>query len=201
MKKTIFVLICAALMAAGCKKGAQDVNAGNSGMDTYDPNGPGDNGGTGADSETRRTEVATGQMRDLLLALTRVHFAFDSSDLTSDARDALAEAAQSLQELSDVELYVDGHTDEAGTTEYNMSLGERRSSAVVNYLSSLGVAKSRLHIVSFGEEKPLADGAGEMANAKNRRVDYRLLKGNVEFVLEEGTPVVGKETTDESPDA
>jgi peptidoglycan-associated lipoprotein len=122
----------------------------------------------------------------LLLALKRVHFAFDSSILESNSKRALDDAAEKLRSMTEVDLYVDGHTDERGTTEYNMSLGERRARTVVDYLKSSGVETNRLSIVSFGEEKPMANGAGEREYALNRRVEYRLMRGKVQFVLEEG---------------
>lgn len=134
----------------------------------------------------KRKEVAVGQMRDLLLALKRVHFAFDSSTLAASSKSALDNAAEKLRSMNDVELYVDGHTDDRGTTEYNMSLGERRAKTVVEYLGRLGVQKNRLNIVSFGEENTLSSGSGDRDHAMNRRVEYRIMKGDVEFVLEDG---------------
>jgi peptidoglycan-associated lipoprotein len=186
MKKNIWIVLSVVLAAVACKKGAQDIDTGGSGLDMYDPDGQDD-----ASVGGPRTEEATGAMRDLILALRRVHFAFDVSSLTDDARDALTEAASSLNmpELSDVQLWVDGNTDERGTTEYNMSLGERRGQTVVKYLVSLGVDEKRLHVVSYGEENPLVSGSSEHAHAKNRRVDFRLKRGDVEFVLNEGQPV------------
>ncbi len=190
MKKGIWLALCIAFALAGCKKGAQDVNTGGSNLDTYDQEGKDKDGSSsGADGASKQT--ATGDMKDLILALRRVHFAFDVSSLTDAAKDALTEAASKLNlpELKDVELYVDGNTDERGTTEYNMSLGEKRGQTVVTYLKSLGVDEARLHVVSYGEENPLASGGSASALAKNRRVDFRLYKGSIEFVLEEGEPV------------
>ncbi len=130
-------------------------------------------------------QVAEGEMRELLLTLHRVHFSFNASTLAPPARDALEEASEKLSKLPDVALFVDGHTDERGTTEYNLSLGDRRAQTVVNFLTNLGIEKERLTHVSFGEEKPMSPGKAEMAHAKNRRVDFRLMKGDIQFVLEE----------------
>lgn len=134
-----------------------------------------------------RVEKAEGDMLDVLIALRRVHFAFDSSELSEDSRAALAEAGKKLATRPDVHLYVDGHADERGTGEYNIALGERRARAVVEYLTRMGVSPDNLHAVSFGEEKPIAAGSDSMAHAKNRRVDFRLMRGDVRLVIEEGT--------------
>lgn len=131
--------------------------------------------------EPSGSKDAEGEARAALLALERVHFEFDSSDLTEDSRNALTEAAANLTKLEGVELYVDGHADSAGTTEYNLQLGEQRAVAVKNFLSRLGVDPATLHVVSFGEEKPLEEGSE--VNAKNRRVDFRLMEGDIELVI------------------
>ncbi|MCA9583413.1 MAG: OmpA family protein, partial [Myxococcales bacterium] len=77
-------------------------------------------------------QEATGELRDALIALEKVHFALNSSDLPQESRDALAEAAPKLQR-NGVDLHVDGHTDERGTEEYNAALGQERATAVVDY--------------------------------------------------------------------
>ena len=142
-----------------------------------------------ASPEVKQTQVAEGEIKELMLALKRVHFPFDASSLTNEAKAALDEAAEKLRNLTEIELYVDGHTDDRGTTEYNMSLGERRAETVVNYLNNSGVEKNRLTVVSFGEEQPLASGSNAVANAENRRVDFRLMKGDIQFVLEDSSLV------------
>lgn len=133
--------------------------------------------------EPSSSKEAEGEARDALLALQRVHFEFDSSELTQESRDALTEAATNLKALKGVELYVDGHADSAGTTEYNLQLGEQRAVAVKKFLARLGVDPATLHVVSFGEEKPLEEGSE--VNAKNRRVEFRLMEGDIELVIKE----------------
>ena len=138
-------------------------------------------------AKPQKIQVAKGEVRELLLALQRVHFGFDASTLSIPARDALDEASQKLKTHPEISLFVDGHTDTRGTTEYNLSLGERRAQTVVDYLYALGVEKERLRHVSFGEEMTLEQGGSELAHAMNRRVDFRVMKGDIQFVLEEGT--------------
>ncbi len=137
----------------------------------------------------RAKEKADADMRDALLALQRVHFAFDSSELNEDSRTALGEAAQKLIPRIKVHLYVEGHADAAGETEYNLTLGEKRAKAVSGYLEKMGVAADRLHIVSYGEEVPLKGGESADAMAANRRVDFKLMRGDVELVLEDSAPI------------
>jgi len=179
MKKAVVFLFFAMLIVAQCNKNKQQVvNApGNENTQTQ---------ATKVAPKPARTEVATGEMKDLLLALKRVHFAFDSSTLAPEARKALDEAAEKLRTNPQVELWVDGHSDERGTTEYNMSLGERRAQTVLDYLKNLGIEAPRLSAVSFGEEKPLVDKPTDDAYARNRRVEFRLMRGDVQLVLEEG---------------
>ena len=174
MYRLFIMILCVAVLAMGCNKNKQDVADGSDGVGTM--------------PTPDKTEMASGDLRDILLALKRIHFAFDSSELTEEAREALAEAAVRLM-VNDVRLYVDGHSDARGTTEYNMSLGERRARKVVDYLHRAGVEKVRLTIVSFGEEKPLEEGLSDEAHALNRRVDFRMMRGTIEFVLETGVPV------------
>ena len=99
-----------------------------------------------------------------------VYFDFDQSALTPPTRELLARHATRLTSNS-VLVRLEGHADELGTREYNMALGERRAEAVRNYLTSLGVLRSRITIVSYGEEKPESLGSSEAARAKNRRVE------------------------------
>lgn len=138
--------------------------------------------GSDGDAQTERAE---GELREVLITLRRVHFQLDSTELTEDSRAALSEAGPKLARHPEVHLYVDGHADERGTEEYNVALGERRARVVADYLARLGVAQDNLHIVSFGEGKPLVNQSDSVAMAKNRRVDFRLMRGDIQLVVEE----------------
>lgn len=178
MKRWTILLIGLAVGMTGCAKKNQEV------FDINDIPLPLPQAET-KKQEQPKVQVATGEMKEILLTLKRVHFSFDASTLETPARDALDEASAKMAKLPDVSLYVDGHTDERGTTEYNLSLGERRAQTVVSYLTNLGVETNRLNYVSFGEEMPLSQGSSEVDHAQNRRVDFRLFKGDIEFVLED----------------
>lgn len=101
-----------------------------------------------------------------------IHFAFDSSELSSMAMTLLKEKAEFLKNNTGVSVTIEGHCDERGTTEYNLALGERRAQSAKNYLVNLGISASRLNTVSYGEERPLDPGHGESAWQKNRRAHF-----------------------------
>lgn len=107
-----------------------------------------------------------------LRAITTFYFEFDSSELKPEAMRALDAHAKVLK-ATGVRVVLEGHTDERGTREYNMALGERRASAVQRYLSMQGVAPAQLELVSYGEERPVALGSEEQSWAQNRRVELR----------------------------
>lgn len=100
-----------------------------------------------------------------------VHFDFDSDAIRSDAANVLNQHAQFLTSNQGAKVMVAGHTDERGSREYNMSLGERRAAAVRAYLTSKGVNASSIEITSYGEEQPVATGSGEAAWSQNRRAE------------------------------
>ena len=183
MKTTFLILICVGVLAVGCKKNKQAVENASSSDDMSSSD---DSDRLSRAPEAKNTQVAQGEMKELLLALRRVHFPFDSTTLGNNAKSALDDAAEKLRSITNVDLYVDGHTDERGTTEYNMSLSERRAHSVVGYLKNSGVDPNRLSVVSFGEDKPMAEGGGRQQHAMNRRVEFRLMRGDVQFVLEDG---------------
>ena len=99
----------------------------------------------------------------------RVFFAFDSSALDSEARTTLERQAFFLRKYPSTSVTVEGHCDERGTREYNLALGERRASAVKDYLVSLGIDPSRLSTISYGKERPVNPASTEQAWAENRR--------------------------------
>jgi peptidoglycan-associated lipoprotein len=113
------------------------------------------------------------KLQDAVAAAGNVfYFEFDSSTLTAQARGAL-DAHAALLGTSDRSVRLDGHTDERGTRDYNMALGERRANAVRDYMAGSGVASYRVESVSYGEEQPIAFGSGESNWTQNRRVELK----------------------------
>ena len=98
-----------------------------------------------------------------------VLFPYDSYELDDEARTILGKQAAWLGRYTNVNVTVEGHTDERGTREYNLALGERRAVAAKNFLAAQGVNSSRMTTISYGKERPAVDGADEAAWAQNRR--------------------------------
>ncbi|MBP2684012.1 MAG: peptidoglycan-binding outer rane lipoprotein Pal, OmpA family [Deltaproteobacteria bacterium] len=103
-----------------------------------------------------------------------VQFDFDKSEVREDGRRKSAVVADYLKKHPQAKIQIEGHCDDRGTAEYNLALGERRATAVMTYIVSLGVPKAALSTVSFGKEKPLDPGHNEEAWAKNRRAHFVL---------------------------
>jgi peptidoglycan-associated lipoprotein len=99
----------------------------------------------------------------------RVFFDFDSIQIGSDARATLEQQSVWLRQNADVLVWVEGHADERGTREYNLALGERRASAIRDYLVALGVEQNRIKTRSFGKERPVDPSSSNDAWNKNRR--------------------------------
>jgi peptidoglycan-associated lipoprotein len=104
--------------------------------------------------------------------LSTVYFEYDSFNLTSDAKSALNAAAQWLKANPSAQIQVEGHTDERGTTEYNLALGERRAGAVKDFLVMAGVPAAQVSTISYGEERPVGVGSNEQAWSQNRRAEF-----------------------------
>jgi peptidoglycan-associated lipoprotein len=108
-----------------------------------------------------------------LRRLTTFYFEFDQSDLSAEARNALVVHASDLKADPNRRIRLEGHADERGTREYNLSLGERRSQAVERYLQVQGVSANQMELISYGEEMPAEAGVTEAAYSKNRRVEIK----------------------------
>ncbi len=101
-----------------------------------------------------------------------VYFEYDDSTLTPAGMKQLESLASYMQSHKDLNLNIEGHCDHRGSVEYNLALGQRRSDSVRKYLGTLNVPYTRLDSVSFGKEKPAAEGDSEASLAKNRRVEF-----------------------------
>ena len=157
-------LALAMAVAVGCSSKGGDA-AGEGAGAGVDPNAGYGAGTGGLDSGMSVDEAA-------LRAITTFYFEYDSSDLKPEAMRALDVHAKDLRSNGS-RVVLEGHTDERGTREYNMALGERRAKAVQRYLVLQGVSPAQLELVSYGEERPAAMGHDEQAWAQNRRVELR----------------------------
>jgi len=97
------------------------------------------------------------------------YFDYDKADLRPDARTALSKTADFLKNYPRFKVTIEGHCDERGSTEYNLGLGDRRASAVKQYMVSLGISADRINTVSFGKEKPFCSESNESCWQQNRR--------------------------------
>ncbi|MEG3618475.1 peptidoglycan-associated lipoprotein Pal [Magnetovibrio sp. PR-2] len=125
---------------------------------------------SGSGAGTGAASIVPGSAEDLKVNVgDRVFFAFDRYNLTAEARYTLQQQAAWMAANPAVNVAIEGHCDERGTREYNLALGERRATAVVDYLSTLGVAANRVSSISYGKERPEDPASNETAWAKNRR--------------------------------
>ena len=121
----------------------------------------------------RSTDTAPGVLPP---SQTVIYFEFDSAVLGDEAMRLVEDHATYLRANSDVRVRLGGHTDERGTREYNIALGERRAESVRRALLLRGVSRAQLRVVSYGEEQPVAFGSGETAWSQNRRVEFNYLR-------------------------
>jgi len=104
-----------------------------------------------------------------MLAGQVLHFAFDEAQLADESRQRLQHVAEAMQKHPDVAITISGNTDERGTEEYNLHLGQRRAEVAKRYLLGLGIPEARVKTVSYGKERPAESGHDEPAWAANRR--------------------------------
>ena len=165
----IFLVILALLTTASCSKKAETTTKDS----TYGSNL------SATHSEQSSSSIQQGDLeqsqsisttdsgeRVMMVMLEDIYFEFDKSTLTPQAKDALLKKAEWLNTNKDVRVIIEGHCDERGTNEYNLALGDRRAASTKTFLVDLGITPSRLTIVSFGEERPLASGHSEEAGQK-----------------------------------
>jgi peptidoglycan-associated lipoprotein len=104
--------------------------------------------------------------------LEDVYFDLDKADLSERARASLQKNADWMKKWTSTRVTVEGHADSRGTSEYNLALGERRASAVRDYVVSLGVDLARINVVSYGEERPVCSDENEACWSQNRRAHF-----------------------------
>ncbi len=108
------------------------------------------------------------------MAMQPIYFDFDKSNIRTDMITRMEHNGEYLKRNFNFNLVVEGNTDQRGTREYNLALGERRAMSAKNYLIELGVRSYRIRTLSYGEERPLFKGQTEFDFAQNRRADFIL---------------------------
>jgi peptidoglycan-associated lipoprotein len=143
------------------------------------------------------TEVASGDVQALMQSLDRVYFPIDSSVVPDDAKESVREAARILREHPDLRVYVLGFADEQGAETYNWRLGLERAHAVCALLQTERVDMNQVAVISFGEERPLVDAETQAAYSLNRRVEFRVMRGDTRITL--GAPFAPPTAGDTTP--
>lgn len=108
---------------------------------------------------------------------TAIYFDLDKSELSSDARAALAAKLPLLRANPNVRIRISGHADDRGSDEYNLALSQRRAAAAKRYLVDQGIPADRIDVAGFGEERPAMQGSGEDTWSKNRRDEFEIIVG------------------------
>lgn len=159
MRLRFLSILAAALLVTACSTTADQAGTSS-----------GEGGRSGGKAGISRADVKPGTQDDFVLNVgDQVFFDYDRYDLKSEAKSTLERQATWLKKYNNMTITVEGHADERGTREYNLALGERRASAVKDYLVSLGVKASRVETISYGKERPAVLGSNESSWAQNRR--------------------------------
>lgn len=175
MHRHLLTLLAAASLAACSSVKLDDVPVESRSGAAVVPGGAGGAAGAAgaAGSQTRVASVDVANTSTSAMSnLPRiVYFDFDSYIVKDDFRPVIEANAKVLVADRKRHLAVEGHTDDRGSSEYNLALGQRRAEAVAKSLTLLGAEASQLEPVSFGKERPAVQGDGESAWAKNRRAE------------------------------
>jgi peptidoglycan-associated lipoprotein len=174
MKRIVSValLIAGAALLAGCPKKHNVIDSPNAGSQVSgSTQGEGASTSSSALNGDAGTQGGSGTGADSPFARKVIYFDFDKSEIKPEFAAVVAAHARNLSSHPNMHMKLEGNTDERGTREYNIGLGERRAQAVRRALMLQGVAESQLTTVSFGAERPAVDGDNEAAWAQNRRVE------------------------------
>ncbi|MDM1721165.1 MULTISPECIES: peptidoglycan-associated lipoprotein Pal [Acinetobacter] len=175
VKLLVLPVLASALVMTGCanRKPATDLQAGQnpSGTTTVNTQGLSEDAALSAQNLAGASAKGVTEANKAFLAKRVVHFDYDSSELSNDDYQTLQAHAQFLMANANSKVALTGHTDERGTREYNMALGERRAKAVESFLITNGVNAGQLEAVSYGKEMPVNPGHDENAWKENRRVE------------------------------
>ena len=189
MKRFILLAASAALLAAcetaseidAIASGASGASGSSASTSASSGTSSSSSGGTSSSSSTTSSASAssdsgsssysydTDPKTALIKVGDRVLFGYDSSELDDEDRSILDNQGKFLNQNLSLKVTIEGHCDERGTREYNLALGEKRASAVKDYLISVGINSDRISVVSYGKERPQVLGSNKAAWSMNRR--------------------------------
>jgi peptidoglycan-associated lipoprotein len=170
-RNLLVVLFAATLALAGCP--SQPKKSDTPAAETAGGAGSGGGASTGGVATVNAGGGPQGAVgpEGALASQRVIYFDFDSSDIRNEYVDVIAAHGRFLAGNATVRVRLEGHTDERGSREYNIGLGERRAQTVKRALALQGVQEAQIATVSYGEERPAAAGTDEPAWSKNRRVE------------------------------
>lgn len=166
IRRLMMAVIAVALCASCAKKHKPDQGE----VLGENANGPGADASMVSDKDIGFD--AQGSDSGKIEGLNTIYFDYDKAALSADSKSKLSENAEWIKSHPNITVQIEGHTDERGSVEYNLALGERRAKSVQAYLKNLGIDGKRLSIMSYGEEKPKAQGSDESAWSQNRRANF-----------------------------
>lgn len=183
---SVVVFAASLMLIAACETSSQD-EGGGAGMGSGGASAGSAAGGGAERGAGGGLGGASGVEMRSLEALAReleevgdtVYFGFDEYVLSPESRVVVERQATLLERSPSIGIRINGHTDERGTREYNLALGDRRANAVKDYLVALGIQPSRVTTVSYGEERPAVLGSTDSAWARNRRAVTEITSGQV----------------------
>jgi peptidoglycan-associated lipoprotein len=137
-----------------------------------------------AEEERMRREAEAAARAEAMRAITApIYFEYDQAEITAESRAILDSKLPLLTANANLRIRISGHTDSRGSDEYNVALGQRRAASAKRYLTGRGIADSRIDIVSFGEERPVATGSDEGSFSQNRRGEFEITAGGDNIVI------------------
>ena len=129
------------------------------------------------EAEERALAAGVARVREALSDI--IYFEYDSNELTAQAQQSLQTKAAILRANAGLQVRVDGHADERGSTEYNLALSQRRAETVRDFLAGYGIAATRISTIPYGEERPRVEGTGESVWSQNRRAEFAVTGGEI----------------------
>ena len=173
MFQRLLALFAVAFLFAACETASDVTGDSASGSSSSSATGSASASANASESVTAPSSTTSAtQMSDaekLAQVGNTVYFGFDSAELSGKAQSTLDRQAAFLNVNPSLVIIVEGHADERGTREYNLALGDRRATAVRDYMLAKGLNSARIRTVSYGKERPAVSGSNEDAWEKNRR--------------------------------
>ena len=133
-------------------------------------------------AEAAAREAAARRAAALSTLRSTIFFDYDASDIRGDAKSQLDLKLPILRANTAIQIRVSGHADERGSDQYNDALGQRRAASTKRYLTDNGIDAARITIVSYGEQRPAANGTDENDWSRNRRAEFEITAGGNNIV-------------------